>query len=58
MNLQSIILLAFILVAFVAAIVYMVKNKSLGGCGGSSGCDGDCANCSRMRRQKNKDKII
>ena len=58
MNLQSIILLAFILVAFVAAIVYMVKNKGLGGCGGSSGCDGDCANCSRMRRQKNKDKII
>ena len=52
MNLQSIILLIVIIAAFVAAIVYMVKNKSLGGCGSMSGCDGDCANCGRMKHHK------
>ena len=51
MNLQSVILLIVIAVAFIAAVVYLVRNKKHGMCG-DSGCDGDCAHCNKMRNLK------
>lgn len=54
MNIQSYILIAIIAIAFIIAIIYMVKNNTIGSCCGKVGgkmqdCDGDCSKCQRMK---------
>lgn len=55
MNIQSIVLLAIIIIAFVIAVVSLAKNKKIMGCGGDSRtCNGDCKNCRMMRKKPNQ----
>ena len=46
---------AILLVAFIAAIRYVYKNKKKGGC---AGCSGSCASCGVNRGSENLKKEI
>lgn len=62
MDLLSIILVALVVLWAVAAVVYLVRHrgsgccggggKGSGGCGGRGGCDGGCGRCGGCRSCK------
>lgn len=52
MNIQSIILIAVLIIATVLALIFAVKHKTVSKC---AGCTGDCSHC-HLNLQSNSDK--
>lgn len=52
MNIQSIILIAVLILAAMLAIIFAVKHKTVTKC---AGCTGDCEHC-HLNLQSNSDK--
>lgn len=51
MNVQTIILLAVLLILAALATVFVIKHKSISKC---AGCTGDCSKCHGCPENKNK----